>query len=506
MIYQRNVKIKIFLAILLSLFLYFTLYMFQYNYLADKLCLNFESNEKICLDKSDLFYDKKSDIYYYPIDKSYLDKKYYFSVKRKNFEEFYINKNLISNKKYKIDYENTINYQVKKDEQEIININIKFTNLPIINIQLVGLINDSYQEAIFEIYGPYGSSERDLFTKKILIRNRGTTSIKFDKKSYRIEFSSSKRNNIIEENSPLKDTEDWALDALYSDPSKIRNKLGTDIWNFINSINNNLAYNMNVIFTELYLNNEYVGLYTVKDLITRKKLNLKQTTYEDSSIIVKGINYIPVEWEEKNFNISTEVYNSLEMKYPNNSKYYSKYWPVILDKLTNYYETKENYFENILKTFEADNFLDFKVFSELIAAVDHFFIKNTYFAMPNKDSNVSIIPWDMDLTFGLIYNGDTELRSEKKSDYINVPMDYHNFEGDSDYLKAFKERYFYLRKNGLSKEYIINLIDDYVEDIYYASLRDSDRWYEYDIIKETEEIKDWVSKRFDYLDKKFKGL
>ena len=126
--------------------------------------------------------------------------------------------------------------------------------------------------------------------------------------------------------------------------------------------------------------------------------------------------------------------------------------------------------------------------------------------MLDKNSDVMIIPWDMDLTFGLYFDEYQPLLSVKNYSLVNQPVDNSNFIGDEAYLKALKERYFYLRKNGLNKEYIFNLIDMYVEDIYYASLRDSERWYEYDIIKETNEIKDWVSKRFDYLDKKFKGL
>src|SRR5690606_27285758 len=119
---------------------------------------------------------------------------------------------------------------------------------------------------------------------------------------------------------------------LYADSSKIRNKLGSEVWNLINNIkNNNLK--LNVMFIELYINNEYQGLYTIKDIVTRKKLNLKQTTKNDSSILVKGINYIPIDWEYGNFNFNSDNYNSLEMKYPNNLDYFSIYWPIFLNKL-----------------------------------------------------------------------------------------------------------------------------------------------------------------------------
>lgn len=377
--------------------------------------------------------------------------------------------------------------------------------MPIINIDINDCIDDLEREAFFEIFGPYGSETRDLYLKTITIRKRGGSSRMLPKTPYRIQFFKSKKIFIKDEKSILKESEDWALDALYADSSKIRNKLGSEVWNLINNIkNNNLK--LNVMFIELYINNEYQGLYTIKDIVTRKKLNLKQTTKNDSSILVKGINYIPIDWEYGNFNFNSDNYNSLEMKYPNNLDYFSIYWPIFLNKLSHYYKTDENNWDNIKKTFDVNNFLDFKIFSELIVAVDNDYIKNTYLVMLDKNSDVMIIPWDMDLTFGLYFDEYQPLLSVKNYSLVNQPLNNSNFIGDEAYLKALKERYFYLRKNGLNKEYIFNLIDMYVEDIYYASLRDSERWYEYDIIKETNEIKDWVSKRFDYLDKKFKGL
>lgn len=510
MYYYKTKQKKIFLIILLLTSGLLILFLYQKEIVKQEkeiLCLNFSLNEKVCLEEDVLFYDQSNNIYYFPIDKKYQDREYYFSLKTEKADKnHYINNELIDNKKFKINYQDMVNYQTYNKNNEVSNINIKYTNLPIVNILLDGNITDDNKKADFNIIGLYGSEERDLYTKKITIKKRGNTSRAFDKSAYRIEFGKSKKDIIIEDNSVLTENEDWALDALYTDTSKIRNKLSTDIWNYINQISNKNP-EINVFYIELYLNNEYKGLYTLKDIITRKKLKLNKSSLTDSSILLKGINYLPIDWQEKDFdNIKTARYHSLEMKYPNQLLYYSKYWTIALNKLAGYYQSGENIYDNINTTFNVNNFLDYKIFIELIAAGDNYSIKNTLFSMENKDSKISLTPWDMDLTFGLYYTKYETLLSEKIPDYVNYDMDYHNFIGDEKYLNALKERYYYLRQNGLNKDYFFNLIDEYVENIYYASIRDSERWYEYDIIKETKEIKDWISKRFGFLDTKFKEL
>ncbi|NLL02516.1 MAG: hypothetical protein GX265_05825 [Mollicutes bacterium] len=496
MYFQKTKKIKIWLMFILFFCLAVILFFYKKNIKKnniDRLCLNFTSEEQICLYENVLFYDKTNDIYYFPLSRALRDKEYYFTVDKDENKQYYINNELLKPKTYKLDFENSFNYKIINDKTELLNISIKFINLPIINIKTNDNIYDAYKNVSIEIF-----SIDEFYTKNATIKLRGLTSRTFAKNPYKIEFktNNSKKSKIL-----LDENEDWALDALYSDPSKIRNKLSTDIWNYINSTNE-----MSVLFIELFINNEYQGLYTIKEMITRKKLNLEQLSANGSGILIKGINYYPIDWNSKEFNIHSNIYNSLEMKYPNEQISYSKYWSIFLSKLANYYKTQVNSLNIIQKTFDIDNYLNYKIFVELISGNDNNYTKNCYFSMKNKNSNIIKTPWDMDLTFGLYFHEYQPLLSEKNYTLVSSPVDNNNFTGNEAYLKALKERYFYLRRNGLSKEYIFNLIDDYVEDIYYASLRDSNRWYEYDIIKETEEIKEWVSKRFDYLDKKFKGL
>ena len=66
--------------------------------------------------------------------------------------------------------------------------------------------------------------------------------------------------------------EDWILDSLYADSSKIRNKLSFDLWNQMNSYAPNKYDNdLEMDYVDVYINNEYHGMYMLKEFFDRKK-------------------------------------------------------------------------------------------------------------------------------------------------------------------------------------------------------------------------------------------
>jgi len=74
---------------------------------------------------------------------------------------------------------------------------------------------------------------------------------------------------------------------------------------------------------------------------------------------------------------------------------------------------------------------------------------------------------------------------------------------DSDEInRLLIHRYWELREKILTKENFNNLLDNYKDLLTKGSAkRDSDTWYEYDIEKEIEEIREWLYNRLEYFDK-----
>ena len=175
-------------------------------------------------------YDKENNIFYYMVSDKYENKQYV------------LNFNLDSSYKYKILDEtlNIINVDYKKAFDVIIyndkyyfETKLQLTNLPIINITTdYNIVEDT--ESIFNYINVNNS--QTLFSNNSKIHVRGNTSKNFDKKSYKINMYDKNYNNEKEVNlSNFYYGNSFVLDALYRDPSKIRNLLSTELWNDISN-------------------------------------------------------------------------------------------------------------------------------------------------------------------------------------------------------------------------------------------------------------------------------
>ena len=102
---------------------------------------------------------------------------------------------------------------------------------------------------------------------KIGIEIRGSSSQMFPKKSYGFETRSSDWSEDIDVNlGGFPEEEDWILYGPYSDKSLIRNKLTFDL-------SNSIGYKASKVkFYNLYINNDYKGLYVLMEKIKRNQL------------------------------------------------------------------------------------------------------------------------------------------------------------------------------------------------------------------------------------------
>lgn len=335
-------------------------------------------------------------------------------------------------------------------------------------------------------------SSYDVLNSSGKIRVRGTTSAQFEKKSYKIHAD--KKVKLL----GLSSDNDWVLDALYGDPSKIRNKLSSDIWNQINDnqfINNDLG----VEFVELFINNEYKGLYTIKNNVDKHV-----TSLSDSGLLIKSVNH----FDHSSINSlknGTFVLNengsflNMEIK-----QYNENLFNVFLSKMYSYYSN----YDDFSNAFDIDNFLNYKVFMALISGDDNT-TKNQYYSMRNVDDLILLTPWDMDMTWGLNFSSDTFSYSDEDFNNYNDELwikynIINSFSDDS--ILLLKQHYWKLRKDIITLDNIDSYLNEYKDLLVGsgAAYRDSYRWYDYDIEYEIDEIRLWAKKRIDYLDNYFR--
>ena len=332
-----------------------------------------------------------------------------------------------------------------------------------------------------------------------LINIRGSTSKWFDKKSYKINFTNKSytdEKDINIEN--FYNGDSLILDAVYRDPSKIRNVLCIELWN---NISNDFS-NVNIYseFVELFINNEYKGLYVLTEPINRTKLNLNKTSSNDTSVIVKSSVWGKILNIREYYKIGENEYLYYELKYPNDKNMYEKSWNIVLNKLSKYYNNVDLY-DVIKNSFNIENYIDMIIFNAFTNNVDNKIEKNNYFYINSlTDPQLFIQPWDMEYTYGLLFAENMFNNFIKKEDYkIIYTKFYHT--NSSEINKLLIERYWELRENILTIDFFDSLLGKYLDELTKgAASRDSEKWYEYDIEKEIEEIRSWIYNRIEFFD------
>ena len=395
---------------------------------------------------------------------------------------------------------------------------IKYTNLPVVNIS--NNVNDVNLEYIYgnvNIIDPnYEENEsKYLLNVDVKIRTRGTSSSYEDKKSYRL--------TLVENNNKkdlallgMRTDSDWILDSLYADDAYVRNGMGYDLWNLMNQdIDHEYAVILRWQFVEVFMDDEYIGLYVLKEPIDEDTLGLSETSNSDSGILLKGIDHAMADFSEENIkNIKEEVYYGFEIKYPRDLKDNSKYWYKILTKMKDYYTG--NITDQVIEdNFYMDNFVNYRLLLIALEAVDNYEPKNTYFSLKDMSESTKLLltPWDMDLTFGLEWD---DIEGPKKS-YENVHFfenkykqyDIIDYTNSQNYLKALKSRWNFLRKEVFNDIVINNLIDGYENKLVLsgAANRNYVEWgKDTDINTELDEIRQWCKKRFEVVDKYINNL
>ena len=114
---------------------------------------------------------------------------------------------------------------------------------------------------------------------KIGIEIRGSSSQMFPKKSYGFETRSADWSEDLDVSlGGFPEEEDWILYGPYSDKSLIRNKLTFDL-------SNSIGYKASKVkFYNLFINNDYKGLYVLMEKIKRDQNRVDITKLEGDSI------------------------------------------------------------------------------------------------------------------------------------------------------------------------------------------------------------------------------
>ncbi|MCP4309768.1 MAG: hypothetical protein GY790_00765 [Bacteroidetes bacterium] len=389
-----------------------------------------------------------------------------------------------------------------------------FTTLPLIRIFSEYKIPDEPKVlSHFELHyisKVEGNQSAKLFESFAGVEIRGKSAALFDKKSFGLELWKNRYRK--DRSAPLlgmRYCEDWILDAMYIDALRVRNKLSFELWNQMTQthggeIENGLKTGIQMEYVELFINNRYNGLYCLGEKMDERLIGFSSTQEEKGGVMYKAIG-----WD--NGSTMFEIYNSeppismnwagWEQVYPDN-----KYMWDPLDELrkTVVMEDDKTFKSRIGKLVDLENAAEYYLFMNLILGYDNTG-KNIFYARYTEQSPLFIIPWDVEATWGKMYDMGNSLTVGILSNRLFDRLIDLNMDGFGDSIWMKWDEY---RASIFSYESLMEPISQYYLQINESGAmeRENARWgdLEIDYDLEYEYISSWIEGRLNYLDKNFK--
>ena len=361
--------------------------------------------------------------------------------------------------------------------------------LPIINIDTndQGIYSkEDYVDMTFSLE----NCADELFEVTGGIRLRGNSTKAYPKKPYRIKFD--KKQSIF----GLAKAKSWVLLADYLDPSALHNHAALTLGNQLPGLEFTATPNK----VNVYLNGEYIGLYTLCEQIQenegRMNIELDEITEEMSSL--KDFNFF-ISMDRSVATDSTAVldetyfyieeYNQyFELKYPEKDQFVSD------EQFTKFFNELKAYIKEIMDAFanndaekikketNVNSLIDYLIIDQIMGEVDH---QNKSFNMyytstsNNVDENnkLNFGPiWDYDFA---LYVG--EFTGKPNQNYVvsdRVTFSNLFFKAminTDEFYAIVKERY---------QLYAVNAVEDYLDELdnVVSSMSDSimlnqKKWY-----------------------------
>lgn len=390
---------------------------------------------------------------------------------------------------------------------------LQFTLLPIIHIEhhLPEISNTSKGIAKITLADPQTNTTTIEYCG---IETRGKSSFNNPKKSYSFNLL---LNAKTKEGKPLpllgmNNSDKWILDAVYTDLSLTRNRVSFDLWNDIQ--NNALEQNRNTLlsatqgrFVEMFINNDYVGVYCLNEMLDENKLGLVPEPNEPYAFLYKSEGWTPsTKYEDApDTSNAQSTWDGWEQKFPDPSEFSS--WEPLYNFIAFATSSSDEVFADSIAHYLAiDQAIDYYIFINLILGSDNAG-KNLFMAKRTLDEPFFICPWDLDATWGRDWLAkEASTNGEVTSNLYSRLREVNPYQ----YNQQLSDRWFKLRENVLQPDYFLKHFYTYNELLIRsgAAKREAERWPVslIDLNEEMNFITQWSKERVNKLDALFNSL
>ena len=341
------------------------------------------------------------------------------------------------------------------------------------------------------------STKVDWTSSSILEANiRGNTSRTYEKKGYKLSLKKQNKNGEIVEDKKslfgLRNDDEWLLNAMYSDSSKIRDKLSADIWAEIGAYQEEFPeayFGTRMTYVEVFFNHEYWGLYVLMEPVDSKQLDrTKEGEGGQEEYSYKSVTPQDVSTEELlNQEAYGETLSGFELKGSHTVIDRTSWEPLLSYLELRDLSEDEAFAAAASELTDREGALDIWIYLQAVLGIDNRG-KNMYYVAKNRGNRqvVYFAPWDMDITWGDALSegtGDnvwdvglfTALYSERINWSFGDRLIELDVDGSCDYVS---ERWKELRQGVLSDESLTEEIDGLIHQVRDSGAleRDAERW------------------------------
>ena len=380
------------------------------------------------------------------------------------------------------------------------------SEMPLITITTDGpIVNSPAVHGIINVTDADGN----VITMHAGFKIRGTSSQQYDKKSYRVELWADETGIEMADTTflGLRSDDDWNLEAMWAQPLRLRDKVANELWMEMYQLpyaesEPDALPGIRMVYADVFINDEYVGVYTLTERMDRKQLGLRKYNGDIRGVLYKGNGPgAPTFDSLPGFDNTLDTWDNYEWVYPNESDTAINW--THLYSFTNFVMNASDnvFYSQYSAQFDKDNAIDYYLFINSLMAMDNMG-RNLFLARYKKSSTYMYLPWDLDAIWGLDTDGNKTYNTgglKSNGFFDRLTQDCN----DNGFVASAKARYNVLRNTFLNREHIMELVQRQYEELLESGAydREHEAWPEYTVDEsQLTYMSDWLDDRFNYLD------
>lgn len=341
---------------------------------------------------------------------------------------------------------------------------------------------------------------------------RGTSSQQYEKKSYRVELWADATGTQMIDTTflGLRSDDDWNLEAMWTQPLRLRNKVANELWMEMYQLpylseEPQALPGIRMEYVDLYVNDTYVGVYALTERMDRKQLGLRKYNGTLRGLLFKGNGEgAPTFTDLPAIDNNLDTWGNYEWVYPNESDTVIN-WSTLYN-LTNFVMNSTNnaFYSQYSTMFDVQNLVDYFLLINVLKGMDNMG-RNLFLARYKKSGTFYYLPWDLDAIWGLDIDGNATHDSNgllSNGLFDRLMSDCSN----NGFVAKVQARYNALRSTILTREHIMELVQNQYNELQAmgAYQHEHEAWPEFTVNEsQLNYISSWLYYRFAYLDMEF---